>query len=1125
MAAGGVGYGERPGIRPDDPEQRGPYRTMNYHRQTSPRLRHVSAQIACAILAASSAWGQAVTPPAPPNGAATDQPTPTTGDVSYRLDDDVIELSPFEVQASTNGYLANSAMSGTRLNSRLEDLAASISVVTKKQLLDTAATDINDVFRYEASTEGIYQYTSYNVDRGNVSDDVMVNPSGATRMRGLGAANIAVNGMGVSLPIDTYNIDAIEISRGPNSSIFGPGGTGGGINIISSRARLDGNSNRFSGAVNSYDGYRASLDINRVIIPGKLGIRALGLYEEKGFVRKPSSDTTRRMQVAVTAQPFKNTTIRASFESYRNYNSRPNSVTPRDMYTDWIASGRPTWDPTTQTVNFGDGRPSVTGVTTGLESTLLPFGLAATDSALTTFPSQYIDHGVVGLYMINRMPNASSLGPNNTSGTGRLLQNANFYIKNSGQYPLFLPAGVSDRSLYDWTSVNLAAPNFESVKGETTGVEIEQFFIRTPRHVLAFQGTFLNERIGTNSRKFLGNGVNLQVYVDINEKLLDGSNNPYFLRPYVGGSQPASSRRRQNSENYRGTLAYQLDLSQEQGALRWIGRHNFTGYGEYREIYGGSLGYRDTISSTEAWMGTLTSRNSSSFRTYPHYYVGDVSGYVDYAPERLKSYNGTQVLRYYNGTTGTWIDEAVEFDAYYNAGRLNRRLLGTSGVNWQGFLWEDRVILNYGIRRDVNRTRDGNSAINPSAATNGYYDMSPMWSFGQYDWVQRRGQTTNMGVVFKPLRWLHLTYSESDSFNPSSLAYDIQGVALQDPRGETKDYGFTLALLPDSGGNPRLYITAKQYESVEIGRGTSELNTLVQRAIRLDADGNGTGGDPDLESFYSNAILAQNPTWTPAEVEAEAERLMGVSPSFIDSHRNKTHGDGSNASSRGKEIEISYNPSPYWTVKANVVQQKAFNGSVSPQLQAYVAERLPVWQAAVNPYNSSERYWDGSYIVGGRTPESWYTVNLLAPMKLAVATQGKMRNQVREWRVNTLTNYKLAGLTDNRWLKNLDVGGSIQWEDKAVIGYLGGEPDADGAIRELDPNRPIYDKARYRVDLMAGYEMKLFSDKVKTRLQLNVTNVFEDGRLQPIGVNPDGTPWAFRIIDPRLFTLTATFDF
>lgn len=122
-----------------------------------------------------------------------------------------------------------------------------------------------------------------------------------------------------------------------------------------------------------------------------------------------------------------------------------------------------------------------------------------------------------------------------------------------------------------------------------------------------------------------------------------------------------------------------------------------------------------------------------------------------------------------------------------------------------------------------------------------------------------------------------------------------------------------------------------------------------------------------------------------------------------------------------------------------------------------------------------------------------------------------------------LTNYKLRGITSNRWLKNLDIGGAVRWEGKAIIGYRGAAPDPDGVIRELDAAKPVYDSARYYVDFMAGYNLRFYRDKVQCRLQFNVSNVFEDGRLQAVAVNPDGTPWAFRIIDPREFIFQASF--
>ena len=77
---------------------------------------------------------------------------------------EAVQMSPFEVVADSRGYFASNTLSGTRLNSKIEDLGASITVVTKQQLLDTAALDINDIFLFEANTEGTAQFTDQTVD-------------------------------------------------------------------------------------------------------------------------------------------------------------------------------------------------------------------------------------------------------------------------------------------------------------------------------------------------------------------------------------------------------------------------------------------------------------------------------------------------------------------------------------------------------------------------------------------------------------------------------------------------------------------------------------------------------------------------------------------------------------------------------------------------------------------------------------------------------------------------------------------------------------------------------------------------------------------------------------------------
>ena len=1075
----------------------------------------------------------APTPSAAASASAQPARTPVPVVVSAGSDE-IVQLSPFEVTgAEDKGYLATNTMSGTRLNTRIEDIAASLSVVTKQQLLDTASVDINDVFMYEANTEGTAQWTSFTIDRGTVSDDIQSNPYGATRMRGLSAANTAVDGFSSSLPFDAYNIDSVEIARGPNSSVFGLGQTGGGVNVNTARANLSKQISSFSSRVDSYGGYRFSLDLNRPLFKDKLAVRVMAVNDEKGFLRKPSSETIRRVQTAVTARPFKNTTLRASFESFRDAYNRPNSTTPRDGITDWINSGKPTYDPLTYTVHFGDGRAPITGITTtALETSLLPYGIGATDTALTTYPSAYIVNGKIQLYEINAMPAANGTGPTASVSTTapHLLYSNTYYNRYSAQYPLYTPKGFTDKSLYDWTAVNLASPNYGRTKGETVTVSFEQVILNTSRQKLAFQAAYQGERTSTNDRSFLGAygnaGGKFQVGIDVNERLLDGTPNPYFLTPYLGYPRPGYNKKASRNDDYRSQLAYELDLTREQNWMKWLGRHRVSGYGEFDSIHTMNLGFVDTIGSDEAWMsatGVPASRNSAGYRYYAHYMVGAPgSNGVQYGPVGIMAPPFSTTLRYYNDVTKQWINEPVDFSEYYYANRPNRRLLSTYGGTWQAFLWKDRIIPTFGIRKDYNRTRDANSAINPTAATDGFYVLPDPKTYGAYDWVKNRGKTTTSGVVVKPLNWVHLLYNQSNSFSPGSLAYDIYGQPLDDPKGKTRDYGFQFTLF-----DGRLSIRAQQYETIDSSRGDSTVNTYIQRSLRMDGSPSAptnypvTSSDPNLCAWYGNELALKNPTWTADQITAEVIKQVGVDPVFIASHYNKTHGDHSQAASRGKEIEITFNPTRYWTLRSTLTQTRAFNGQLSAEVQEYIDARLPIWTSIKGPSTGST-WWTTP--ISGTTPQTFYTNNVLAPIKLLIATQGKQKTQTREFRVNMLSNYRLAGISDNRYLKNLDVGGAIRWESKASVGYYGAAPDSDGIVRNYDPTRPIWDKARYYVDLSAGYNLKFFRDRVRTRLQLNVKNVFEDGRLQAVGFNPDGQPYAFRIIDPRQFLLTATFS-
>ena len=136
---------------------------------------------------------------------------------------------------------------GSRINTNVGDLASSITVVTKQQLDDTGSLNINDVFLYEANTEGAGTYTPYIFNRSQVRDGIggysgddggTFSIATANRVRGLGSADTAQNNYPTitRMAFDSYNTNSVEINRGPNSMLFGTGSPAGIVNQSSTEA-------------------------------------------------------------------------------------------------------------------------------------------------------------------------------------------------------------------------------------------------------------------------------------------------------------------------------------------------------------------------------------------------------------------------------------------------------------------------------------------------------------------------------------------------------------------------------------------------------------------------------------------------------------------------------------------------------------------------------------------------------------------------------------------------------------------------------------------------------------------------------------------------------------------------
>jgi outer membrane receptor protein involved in Fe transport len=297
------------------------------------------------------------TPPAAPAAPAdqtaapaTAQPPVAPGTGTEATGNETVKLTPFEVSADqAKGYFTPNTTTGTRLSNNIGDIPSSVTVIDKQQIQDTNSQSINDIMLYEAGTQGSHTYTpvtgfseSTRIDDELAgSNDVGTGIAGpntlSTRVNGLGAPDNEVDDFFGSyrIPFDTYNVQSIEIDRGPNSLMFGSGSAAGIVNSTSTEAQL----NKFSGdaslQTNSSGGFRETADLNIPLLRDHVALYLAQEFTSVGETRKPASDLTRRQYAEITIDPFKThkTKITAYAEFWNNYANDETQLVPSTAWS------------------------------------------------------------------------------------------------------------------------------------------------------------------------------------------------------------------------------------------------------------------------------------------------------------------------------------------------------------------------------------------------------------------------------------------------------------------------------------------------------------------------------------------------------------------------------------------------------------------------------------------------------------------------------------------------------------------------------------------------------------------------------------------------------------------------
>jgi len=1030
---------------------------------------------------------------------------------------ETVELSPFMVTSEKDaGYYGANSMSGTRMNTKLEDIGASISVITKEQMLDLALLNMDDIFSYEASTEGTRNYTAFSFDRNQVAiDNTQFDPLNANRIRGVGAANVSFGNFETSgrTPIDVLDVDAVEIGRGPNSNVFGIGSAAGTVNTVRANANVQRNRSQVGFRVDNYNGYRTSLDLNRVLLKGKLAVRGTAVAQREGFQLKPSGMNTERYNGMIRYQPFKTTSISASYTYYHSYGNRPNTTTPREAITAWRDSGSPTWDPLTNSAT----RNGVTAV---------------------GVPSYFNRSSFSGNTMFLLDPKGMFWFGQNT-GLGRNLEGVNQDPTGyrASQPLIYDYPALTSKDIYDWTRFNLAAPNRTDDKNQIATVLIDQTLFTTQRQAAFVQLGWFREQTNRFTRNVMGNLTQSILSVDVNKNLPDGQANPGFLRPYVSLNHNLNVNPL-DRDTYRAQGAYKLDFTQDKGWTRWLGRHDVGAFYEFKDYKTWSRTYEDVIIDDHTWLHDAVRSGGASSglpqgntqgRPYPFFYMGDAQGQnVDYAPG---SYNtGTYPITTTLNPGGQWTTENALIGPAWNGGSISWTELKSRGVTLQSRFFNDRVVTTFGLRRDARYSRVG---TNPLLNKDGYtVNESSFLSWAPGDWVAAAGPTRTAGIVVKPLKWFSVYANKSNSFQVVNPQTDVALKLLPNPTGKGEDWGFMFNLFAG-----KIVVRANQYTTNQVKSRNGNVGIFASRLITIDRpSGVGAFLTTGLQNFVlvqvatgwvTRAAAAKGQTLAQGEINTQVAAIMKMPTSFLDPFQYSQSGT-SDQIAKGREIEINYNPTKFWTMKVNVTESETIQANIGREMVQYLNDRMKVWTTIIDPelgvpwftHDYSPNGSGGASNIAATNVES----SVRAPLALQLASEGLSNPQIRKYRVNTMSNFRLEGITDNHILRRFNIGGALRWEDKGAIGYWG-KQQVPAIITEYDPNRPLYDKQHLYVDAFAGYRTRMFGNKVGATFQVNVRDLTEGGRLQPIVADPDGSISAWRIVSPRQLIFTSTFDF
>ncbi len=569
-------------------------------------------------------------------------------------EDEIQELSPFLINSESDvGYVATNTLAGSRLNTRLADTPAAISVFTSEFINDLALSDTFDAVEYGLNTSNDFEETT-DVQTGNFLEEDNIR----IRIRSLPTGVVARNFFRWNLRSDSYNTERIDFSRGPNSILFGRSGPSGVISASTKQAKFH-DIRGLQVQLDDRNRFRTSLDWNQPIIDNKLAVRVNLLYDKHDSWQDIAEYESQRGHLAATwvvaESDTYETILRGELEVSRTEEVRVRPWSVLNGFNSWRDQGS-ALIPTAR----GD-RPDGVGRTSSRR--YLSYIQNPGHQSLMDWEDMARSDGYQTL----------------SDGTWYGGQNLFDFEQFNQELAIWGPGSALDQD-YDTYSIYLTQSLWNDLN-----IELAYNYL---------------DRWDHNTRPI---NWNSPLRVDPNQQLPDGSPNPNVGKFYVEDQVQYNIRER-DQKTFRATIAYNLDF--EKFNAGWAGRHTlaFLYQNEDQDYEGKNFREANTTPTSHDWRN---SRNRIYRRTYLDFDSPNGQRFhINYQNNPIPA---QQVEIWDNGNPQT----AVVTPAFFQRGYgKEKESLETMMFALQSSVWNGRIVGTFGWRRDEIELRDTDAIRN-----------------------------------------------------------------------------------------------------------------------------------------------------------------------------------------------------------------------------------------------------------------------------------------------------------------------------------------------------------------------------------------------------------------------------